>query len=185
MHIFVGKHNLTTLPREKGFPLLIPCTVPESRRMQCRRGRPAAFPFDCDVAHLTGLGAFGDMGPFSFFLWLAAAARHPGMVASRRGAGGKGLAPPLPPYDPQPRVGAAIRDRLSICSGSPPASSLPRGRGHRPPAVPLNAGRASGRRRSFRPCGAAISSAPCRAYASKTARSAWDIWGESLCLEAG
>ena len=57
-------------------------------------------------------------------------------IDSRDAAGDKGLAQPLTPYDPQPRVGAAIRDGLSICSGSSSTSSLPRGIGHRPPAVP-------------------------------------------------
>ena len=83
-------------------------------------------------------------------------------------------------YDPQPRVEAAIRDSLSICSGSPLSSSLPRGIGHRPPAVPLSAGQASGRRRSFRHCGAAISSAPCRACACITLVSCAPHIGDSF-----
>ena len=41
---------------------------------------------------------------------MAASARRPGGVASRRGAGDKGPGRPLTPYDPQPRLGTASPD---------------------------------------------------------------------------
>ena len=76
------------------------------------RAEHVSLPLLVSLALLLGIVPFDGIGAFSFFRWLAAAARHPGMVASRRGAGDKGLAQPLTPYDPQPRVGAAIRDNL-------------------------------------------------------------------------
>ena len=112
--------------------------------------------------------------PFSFLLfsrWIADTARHPGWVASRRGAGGRGLRRPLPPTTPYPALGAAIPDGqpgyarrtvVLLPAARQRAFVLPLSRAH--------AGRASVRRRSFRPCGAAISSAPCRAYVSKRNR---------------
>ena len=75
---------------------------------------------------------------------------------------------PLAPYDPQPRVGAIIPEgqhgyaRRTI--GFLPAA---RQRAFGLPLSRARAGRASVRRRSFRPCGAAISSTPCLAYAGK------------------
>ena len=60
---------------------------------------------------------------------LAAFSRHPGLVAYAAGGRGQGLAQPLAPYDPVPRVGAALLDALSACGERPPSSSLPRGSG--------------------------------------------------------
>ena len=50
-------------------------------------------------------------------------------IDSRDAVGGKGLTQALPPYAPQPCVGAATRDGRSSCSGSPLSASLPRGIG--------------------------------------------------------
>ena len=78
---------------------------------------------------------------------------------------------PLPPTTPYPALGAVIPDgqpgyaRRTI--GLLPAA---RQRAFGLPLSREDAGRASVRRRSFRPCGAAISSAPCRAYVSKRNR---------------
>ena len=47
---------------------------------------------------------------FLFRRLLAAFARHPGMVACAAGGRGQGLAQPLAPYNPVPRVGAVILD---------------------------------------------------------------------------
>ena len=72
---------------------------------------------------------------------------------ARRGGRGQGLAQPLVPYNPLPRVGTALLVGLHDCTGRPPASSLPRGIWQRPPAVPASPERASERRRSCRPYG--------------------------------
>ncbi len=47
-------------------------------------------------------------------------------IDSRDVAGGKGLAQPIAPYAPQPRVRAAIRDVFQELLSRPPTSSLPR-----------------------------------------------------------
>ena len=227
-----------------------------------------------------GQGVKGDCF-LLFRRWIADVAQHLGWVASRRGAGGRGLRRPLPPTTPYPALGAAILDgqqggRRSYHWPPPcraaagvrppavprgrgtsvrPASELPPLSGRRSPprpaaltstsgiAVPASqalrhplmrggrngfpllsqctvperrwtsgrtvrvvggspcrmtcplpaarqrafglplsredAGRASVRRRSFRPCGAAISSAPCRAYVSKRNRRSRSASGTS------
>ena len=91
--------------------------------------------------------------------WIAASARHPGRVACAALRQGAGAWQPLAPYNPLPRLGPVIRGGDRVPSGvpCPPLRRAPYGL--RPSAVP-HAGRASGRRRSFRARGAAISSAP-------------------------
>ena len=78
---------------------------------------------------------------------------------------------PSPPTTPYPALGTAILDALSACGVRPPSSSLPRGSGlsaSRCPA-PARDERPSGVGASA-PFGAAISSAPCRAYVGKRNR---------------
>ena len=110
---------------------------------------------------------------------------RPGIRAwspARRGGRGQGLGSPSPPTTPYP----ALRQPLlagSVSLQASLASSLSRGIGQRPPAVPALPGRACGRRRSFRPCGAAISSAPCRACAGKRTYRSFRNEGQP-CLSA-
>ena len=105
---------------------------------------------------------------FLFRRLLAASARHWGVVACAAGGRGQGLAQPLAPYDPVPRVGAAILDGSQEQVSRSPASFLPRGSGHSDSRCPAQARdeRPSGVGASA-PFGAAISSAPCHAYTSK------------------
>ena len=104
---------------ENGFPLLSRCTVPERRSR-----RWGMLPADRSMGREKGLSAQRagarrrvprqDDGrglvSFLFRRWLVASARHPGVVACAAGGRGQGLAQPLAPYDPKPRVGAAILD---------------------------------------------------------------------------
>ena len=130
-----------------------------------------------DLAFFSALGggfcpALMDGLLFMVLCWLTDVARHPGLVACAASGRGQGLAQPLAPYDPQPRVGAAIPDGQHDYAGNA-LCPLPAAR-QRAFGLPLpraHAGRASVRRRSFRPCGAAISSAPCHAYTSKAVAS--------------
>ena len=75
---------------------------------------------------------------------------------------GAGACQPLAPYNPLPRLRQPSLTGNSSPQPSPSHLTLSHGIGRRPSAVP-HAGRASGLRRSFRPDGAAISAAPCRA----------------------
>ncbi len=115
----------------------------------------------------------------------------PGIGAWSPPGRGRGLRSPLPPTTPNPALGQPPLTDNTETRGVPSASSLPRGSGRSASRCPARArdepgqsgggrpagtlsragaGRASVRRRSFRPCGAAISSAPCRAYVSKRNR---------------
>ena len=60
---------------------------------------------------------------------MAAIARRPGVVASRRGAGGRGLRSPLPPTTPNPALGLPSLTDTTDTQGVPLASYLPRGSG--------------------------------------------------------
>ena len=110
------------------------------------------------------------IGGWDFFglTLMADVARHPGVVACAASGRGQGLAQPLAPYDPQPRVGAAIPDgQHGYARRTVGLLSAARQRAFGLPLSRAHAGRASVRRRSFRPCGAAISSAPCLACVNK------------------
>ena len=162
---------------ENGFPLLSQSTVPERRSR-----RWGMLPADRSMGREKGLSAQRagarrrvprqDDGrglvSFLFRRWLVASARHPGVVACAAGGRGQGLAQPLAPYDPVPRVGAAILDGSQESVSRPPSSSLPRGSGRSDSRCPAQARdeRPSGVGDSA-PFGAAISSAPCRAYINK------------------
>ena len=99
-----------------------------------------------------GQGVKGDCF-LLFRRWIADVAQHLGWVASRRGAGGRGLRRPLPPTTPYPALEAAILDGQQGDAGRT-IGPLPAAR-QRAFVLPLSredAGRASVRRRSFRPC---------------------------------
>ena len=86
--------------------------------------------------------AAGGRGRFPFFLfrWIAASARHPGVVACAAGGRGQGLAQPLAPYNPVPRVWAAIRDEHPRAQAIPPPPLCHATAGARTPAVPRRRG---------------------------------------------
>ena len=134
--------------RKSGFPLMIPCNG-SGRRCVCRSSTGFSLLFGTGWRILSGVGGWAY---FLVLRWLADGARHPGVVACAASGRGQGLAQPLAPYDPQPRVGAAIPDGQHDYAGNAlcplPAAwqrafGLPLSRAH--------AGRASDRRRSFRP----------------------------------
>ena len=90
--------------------------------------------------------------PFLSGRWLAASARRPGVVACAAGGRGQGLAQPLAPYDPVPRVRAALPDgQHGYAKLSPHLLPAARQRAIGLPLSRAHAGRASVRRRSFRP----------------------------------
>ena len=112
-------------------------------------------------------------GSIPVFFSVAGRRLLPGIRAGSRAqrvAGGRGLRSPSPPTTPYPALGQpSLTDSLLV--GSVPLPPCRAAAGVRTPAVPHSAGQASVRRRSFRPCGAAISSAPCPAYAGKAVSS--------------
>ena len=90
--------------------------------------------------------------PFLSGRWLAASARRPGVVACAAGGRGQGLAQPLAPYNPVPRVRAALPDgQHGYAKLSPHLLPAARQRAIGLPLSRVHAGRASVRRRSFRP----------------------------------
>ena len=90
--------------------------------------------------------------PFLSGRWLAASARRPGVVACTAGGRGQGLAQPLAPYNPVPRVRAALPDgQHGYAKLSPHLLPAARQRTIGLPLSRVHAGRASVRRRSFRP----------------------------------
>ena len=90
--------------------------------------------------------------PFLSGRWLAASARRPGVVACTAGGRGQGLAQPLAPYNPVPRVRAALPDgQHGYAKLSPHLLPAARQRAIGLPLSRVHAGRASVRRRSFRP----------------------------------
>ena len=126
----------------------------------------------------TSIRPASEVGAFFFLFFRAGRRLQPGIWAwspTRRAAGGRGLRSPSPPTTPYPALGQPSLTRYPL-AGRVPLPPLCRAAvGYRTPAVPLCAGRASVRRRSFRPSGAAISSAPCRAYISKACSSFFSI----------
>ena len=76
---------------------------------------------------------------FSSYRQVTASARHRSRVASRRGAGGKGLASPLPPTTPNPALGQPSLTGELFPSGLPFSSFRRASYGLRPPAVPRKA----------------------------------------------
>ena len=101
----------------------------------------------------SGVGG-GSFAFFHFFRrWLAASAQHLGLVACAAGGRGQGLAQPLTPYDPKPRVGAAILDGSQEQVSRPPfLLSAARQRAFGLPLPRASAGRASVRRRRWELC---------------------------------
>ena len=106
--------------------------------------------------------------PFLSGRWLAASARRPGVVACAAGGRGQGLAQPLAPTTPYPALGQPSLTDSTGTQSYPPISSLPRGSGQSAFRCPASTRdeRPSGVGASA-PFGAAISSAPCPAYAGK------------------
>ena len=76
---------------------------------------------------------------FSSYRQVTASARHRGRVASRRGAGGKGLASPLPPTTPNPALRQPSLPGSFSLQAFPLSLFLSRVKGRRPPAVPRKA----------------------------------------------
>ena len=132
----------------------------------------------CPALRGTSVRPASEVGAFFFLFFRAGRRLQPGIRAwspTRRAAGGRGLRSPSPPTTPYPALGQPSLTRYPL-AGRVPLPPLCRAAvGYRTPAVPLCAGRASVRRRSFRPSGAAISSAPCRAYISKACSSFFSI----------
>ena len=91
--------------RKNGFPLVIRCNGLE-RRCVCRSSEGFSLLFGTGWRILSALVD----GIFFGLTLMADVARHPGVVACAASGRGQGLAQPLAPYDPQPRVGAAIPD---------------------------------------------------------------------------
>ena len=121
------------------------------------------FALDCGYGPALGLGR---LLPFLSLGSGFGPASGSGRLPAR--GRGQGLAQPLAPYNPVPRVGAALLDGQQDYTGYPPLSSLPRGSGRsasRCPA-PTRDERPSGVGASA-PFGAAISSAPCPACVNK------------------
>ncbi len=107
-------------------------------------------------------------GAFSFLALDCGCCPASGFGRLPAGGRGQGLAQPLAPYNPVPRVWAALLDGQHGYAGRPLVSSLPRGSGRsssRCPALTRDE-RPSGVGASA-PFGAAISSAPCPACVSK------------------
>ncbi len=150
-------------PRYPYAPRTFPCSCGGGRR--CR--------ISCTLIAVRRWGVVGAAwGLFpAFFRWMAAVPRRPGVVASRRGAGDRGLRSPLPPTTPNPALGQPPLTDNTDTRGVPSASSLPRSSGRSASRCPARARdeRPSGVGASA-PFGAAISSAPCRAYVSKRNR---------------
>ena len=113
-------------------------------------------------------------GSIPVFFSVAGRRLLPGIRAGSRAqrvAGGRGLRSPSPPTTPNPALGLPSLTDNADTRGVPLASFLPRGSGRsasRCPALTRDE-RPSGVGASA-PFGAAISSAPCRAYVSKRNR---------------
>ena len=119
-------------------------------------------------------------GIFFGLTLMADVARHPGVVACAASGRGQGLAQPLAPYDPQPRVGAAIPDEQHDYAGNALCPSLPRGSGRSDSRCPaptrderpsgVGASAPAGRRSPPRPASLASASRNrCSRFASGTA----------------
>ena len=104
---------------------MIPCNG-SGRRCVCRSSTGFSLLFGTGWRILSGVGGWAY---FLVLRWLADGARHPGVVACAASGRGQGLAQPLAPYDPQPRVGAAIPDEQHDYAGNALCPSLPRGSG--------------------------------------------------------
>ena len=143
-------------------------------RGDCPRGGGRPCRMTCTLVDARRRGQVGtERGLFPFFFLALAGGCCPASGLGRLPAGGRGqgLAQPLAPYDPLPRVGVTIPDGQPGYASCTLASSLPRGSGRsasRCPA-PTRDERPSGVGASA-PFGAAISSAPCRAYVNKRNR---------------
>ena len=102
----------------------------------------------------TSVRPASEVGAFRFFFFVASWRLQPGIRAwspARRAAGGRGLRSPLPPTSPNPALGQPSLTVLRNKSAVPLPPFCRAAAGIRTPAVPLYAGRASVRRRSFRP----------------------------------
>ena len=147
----------------------------------CGGGRPCRLMCILPAACRRGRSAWSGACFLFFFRRMGAVARHWGVVASRRGAGGRGLRSPLPPTTPNPALGQPPLTDNTETRGVPSASSLPRGSGRSASRCPAPARdeRPSGVGASA-PFGAAISSASCRAYVSKRNRCSFLANGASF-----
>ena len=103
---------------------MIPCNG-SGRRCVCRSSTGFSLLFGTGWRILSALVD----GIFFGLTLMADVARHPGVVACAASGRGQGLAQPLAPYDPQPRVGAAIPDEQHDYAGNALCPSLPRGSG--------------------------------------------------------
>ena len=102
---------------ERGKPLYTPC---DPRTPPCPRGEGRPCRMSCTLSAARRWGRSARSGACflpsflpSFFRWLADVARHPGLVASRRGAGDERGKPLYTPYDPLHPLSAWRRASLS------------------------------------------------------------------------
>ena len=102
---------------ERGKPLYTPC---DPRTPPCPRGEGRPCRMSCTLSAARRWGRSARSGACflpsflpSFFRWLADVARHPGLVASRRGAGDERGQPLYTPYDPLHPLSAWRRASLS------------------------------------------------------------------------
>ena len=106
----------------------------------CGGGRPCRLMCILPAACRRGRSAWSGACFLFFFRRMGAVARHWGVVASRRGAGGRGLRSPLPPTTPNPALRqpslTVLRNKSAVLL--PPLCRA--AAGVRTPAVPRRRG---------------------------------------------